>query len=277
MKIIADAGSSKTNWCIIDRGECRTVRTSGLNPATMSPEAVGGIVAGELLPQLGVYDAPEVYYYGAGVVSDSRRAIVANALSPIAPARVEVESDMLGAARAILGRESGVACILGTGANTCLYDGSAIVDNVPALGYILGDEGSGAVLGRRFVGDLFKRLLPAEAVEMWRERVGLDMVGVIERVYRRPGANVFLGSLVPMIRELMHLEAVSAMVADEFDRFFTRNVERYDTDCRRLGFVGSVAVNFADLLGAVAARHGYSIAAIEADPLPRLVNFHNRG
>ena len=274
MKIIADAGSTKTKWCIIDGGASRTVRASGLNPATMSQGAIMEVVADEFVPAMGSLGEPEVFYYGAGVVSDVERAVIANALQLLCPARVTVESDMLGAARAILGHEPGVACILGTGSNTCLYDGTHIVDNVPALGYILGDEGSGGALGRRFVGDLFKRMLPAEAADLWRERVGLDMAGVIERVYRRPDANVFLGSLVPLIKELMHLDAVAAMVTAEFDRFFARNVERYAGDCRRLGFVGSIAVHFETVLREASARHGYTIERILGDPLDGLVEYH---
>ena len=277
MIIIADAGSTKTTWTLCDAGSSTTVRTSGINAATMAPDAIAKIIADELMPRVDGRSVSEVYFYGAGVVSDSRREVVANALAALGAGRVEVESDMLGAARAILGREAGIACILGTGSNTCLYDGDRIVDNVPALGYILGDEGSGASIGRRFVGDLFKRLFPGEVEAVWRERVGLDMADVIERVYRQPGANVFLGSLVPMVSELMAVEAVSAMVEDEFDRFFVRTVERYATGCRRLGFIGSVAVNFADVLDAVAGRHGYTIAALEADPMPLLVKFHGCG
>lgn len=277
MIIIADAGSTKTTWSLCEAGACEAVRTSGINAATMAPETIAKIIADELLPRVRGRAVTSVNFYGAGIVSDSRRAVIAEALALLSADSVMVESDMLGAARAILGHEAGIVCILGTGSNTCLYDGDRIVDNVPALGYILGDEGSGASLGRRFVGDLFKRMFPDEVGDMWRERVGLDMADVIERVYRSPGANVFLGSLVPMIRELIGVDAVASMVEDEFDRFFIRNIDRYATDCRRLGFIGSVAVNFADVLDAVARRHGYTVAALEADPMPLLVKFHECG
>lgn len=274
MILIADAGSTKTSWCLVDGDVRDDMRSSGINAATMSCDAVSEVIDSELLPWLGGRRVDKVCYYGAGVVGNVQRESVVKALAGVGARAVAVESDMLGVARSILGREAGIACILGTGSNTCLYDGVGIVDNVPSLGYILGDEGSGASLGRRFTGDLFKRLLPAEVESVWQDRVGLDMPGVVERVYRRPGANTFLGSLVPVIHGLLHIDEVAAMVEDEFDRFFERNVERYDIPCRRLGFVGSVAVHFGDILACVAARRGYEIAGVTADPMDGLVRFH---
>lgn len=276
MILIVDAGSTKTSWCMADGDRSDVMRSSGINAATMSRDRMTDIVMTELMPWLAGRHVEAVYYYGAGVVGDVQRKSVTEVLAPVMAAYVTVESDMLGAARSILGHDAGIACILGTGSNTCCYDGIKIVDNVPSLGYILGDEGSGASLGRRFAGDLFKRLLPSEAWTVWRERVGLDMAGVIDRVYRQPGANTFMGSLVPMIHDLMHISEVADMVEDEFERFFTRNVERYDTECRRLGFVGSIAIHFGEVLRRVAIRHGYTIKAVSADPMDGLVRYHTR-
>ncbi len=276
MILIADAGSTKTCWCLVDGGVRDMMRSPGINAATMSPETVTATINDVVLPWLAGRHVDTIYYYGAGVVGECQRRIVAGALGHARASRVVVESDMLGASRSILGREAGIACILGTGSNTCLYDGAYIVDNVPSLGYILGDEGSGASLGRRFVGDLFKRLLPAEAMDIWHSQVGLDLAGVITQVYRKPGANVFLASLVPMIRGLMSVPEVALMVEDEFDRFFERNIERYDTDCRRLGFVGSVAAHFGSELERVAVRRGYAIASVSADPMDGLVRYHSQ-
>ena len=236
--------------------------------------AVRSIVEDELLPHLGTRcDLAAVYYYGAGVVSDAQRTFLADTLSALSP-RVEVNGDMLGAARAVLGSQAGIACILGTGSNTCQYDGHDIVDNVPAMGYILGDEGSGASIGRRFIGDLFKREYPDEVRRAWDVEVGLDLADVIERVYRQPGANSFLGSVVPFVRKMTTVPQVGAMVMDEFDRFFRRNVVKYDHELNLLGLVGSVAHHFAPEISAVAARHGYRIATIIADPMPGLVKYH---
>lgn len=276
MLLIADAGSTKTAWALTDPATSATTlcTTSGINPAVMPPEAIRAVIAGELLPQLGDAPIAGIHFYGAGVVSPECVDIVRHALAPIGAATVSIGSDMLGAARALLGRGAGIACILGTGSNTCLYDGSRITDNVPPMGYILGDEGSGASIGRRFVGDLFKRMLPPDVEEAWRREISLTAADVIERVYRQPGANVFLASLVPFILSQTGHTAVRALIDDEFDRFFLRNVERYDTVTRRLGFVGSVALHLRGPLLAAARRHGYEVTAIIGAPLENLIKFH---
>lgn len=279
MILIVDAGATKTRWRLVGSAtQWHELATDGINAATMPPHAIASVVRDELLsltpPLKGLGDVDHIYYYGAGVVSDAQRQVVAEALAPIGAVRVEIESDMLGAARALLGDSEGIACILGTGSNSCLYNGREIVDNVPALGYILGDEGSGASLGRRFLADLFKRVYPLEFTRMWLTRLRLDVPGVIDRVYRQPGANAWMARLAPDIRCCLGVPQVRAMVIDEFDRFFSRNVERYDTPCRRVGFVGSIAVHFDTELREAASRHGYEVASLMAEPLDGLTLYH---
>lgn len=275
-RLIVDAGGTKTTWCEVggDNRLLRVIKTSGINVSAMSADAVRAVIDGELMPLLGAgYTVGAVHYYGAGVVSETDRELLAVVLGGLS-ARVEVSGDMLGAARAVLGSQPGIACILGTGSNTCLYDGTGLVDNVPGMGYILGDEGSGASIGRRFVSDLFKREYPDEVRRAWDAEIGLDLAGVIERVYRRPRANSFLGSIVPLVRRLTSVPEVGAMVADEFDRFFRRNVVKYGDHVTSLGLVGSVAQHFAPEIGAAAARYGYEITAIMSDPMEGLVRYH---
>ncbi|MDE7385506.1 MAG: ATPase [Muribaculaceae bacterium] len=274
--LIVDAGGTKTTWCETggDSEPLRVIKTGGINVSAMSADAVRAVIENELLPQLGDGSRiTAVHYYGAGVVSDADRRLLADVLGRLSD-RVDVNGDMLGAARAVLGTQPGIACILGTGSNTCLYDGHLIVDNVPGMGYILGDEGSGASIGRRFVGDLFKREYPDEVRRVWDAETGLDFAAVVDRVYRRQGANSFLGSVVPLVRRLTSVPAVGAMVADEFDRFFRRNVIKYDGRVRRVGLVGSVALHFAPEITAAAEACGYEIAAIMSDPMPGLIKYH---
>ncbi|MBD5213858.1 MAG: ATPase [Bacteroidales bacterium] len=276
MTIIADAGSTKTTWAITDSNDGSTImaRTSGLNPAVMTPDAITGIIAAELLPVLPSDTVEAIYYYGAGVVTDLHRDTIRSALSAIHCQTIVVESDMLGAARSLLGHKPGIAGILGTGSNSCLYDGSQIVSSIPPLGYILGDEGSGASIGKRFVADLFKGLLPAEVIELWQDDNALSMGEVIERVYRRPGANRFLASLMPLIKKASRIEAVSDLIRDEFDRYFTRNIDRYGRPDLPLGFTGSVAHHFSPWLRSVAAAHRHPLPAICPDPMPGLIAYH---
>lgn len=278
MILIADAGSTKSAWALLEgeQGRELTFVTPGINAATMSPRAIADLIEAHLLPQIAGRHIDEIHFYGAGVISGQHAAVIADALAPVGATTVAAGSDMLGAARALLGRDAGIACILGTGSNSCLYDGERIADNVPALGYILGDEGSGASLGRRLIGDLFKRLLPEEIAADWRERYGLTMADVIERVYRQPGANAFLASFAPFIAAHIDNRAVGALVDDEFDRFFERNVMAYDCPERRIGFAGSVACHFRQPLERAAARHGYYVSSILASPLPSLINYHRK-
>jgi len=269
MKLTSDAGSTKTTWLITDTDgkTIDTITTGGINPSTMTPDEIDDVITNQLRPMLSHYSIDIIEYYGAGVIGDIQREIISHALAQLNATSISVESDMLGAARALLGNRPGIACILGTGSNTCLYDGKNIVDNVPALGFILGDEGSGASLGRRFVGDIFKRLMPTEVMDAWRQNVGLDAASIIDRVYRQNSPNAFLGSLAPLIHDLLHVPTVAAMVDDEFDRFFTRNIERYNSPIRRLGAVGSIAWHFRTQLERAASRHSCEIATIRRSPL----------
>ena len=273
MKLIIDAGSTKTTWGVVDESAnpVLMLRSHGINVATMPTEVIMESFQ-EVNDELSRYEFDCVTYYGAGIVNDSTVQRITGLLSNSLNAqRIDVFSDMVGAARAVLGNQPGIACILGTGSNSCLYDGDCVVANIPALGFILGDEGSGASLGRRFLGDMFKGLLPDGVTSAWQGDVGLSMPEVIEKVYRQPAPSAFLASMAPFIQGQMHVEKVRELVIDEFNRFFDRNIERYDTTSRRLGFVGGVATLFSNELALIAAERNYTITSIIADPLPDLL------
>ena len=281
MILIVDAGATKTRWCFADSSgyEVQTLVTDGINASTMTTESITAIVDNvfELVPVDMLQRISAIHYYGAGVVSAEQRVSISKLLSRLSSTAIlETHGDMLGAARALLGDSPGVACILGTGSNSCLYDGNLIVDNVPALGYILGDEGRGASLGKRFLSDLFKRFYPACLMAEWQTEMGLTMADVVERVYRRPGANSFLGSVVPFIKKNMHYSEVRSMVIDEFGRFFDRNVMKYHIDSPAIGVVGSIGKYFEVELADVALSRGCRLVKIVADPMPELVKYHTR-
>lgn len=273
MKLIIDAGSTKTTWCVIDSNHnpVMTLRSRGINAATMATEVILDVIneVGEYLDE---YTYEVVTYYGAGIVNDATAQRVAGILyNSLNAGRIEVFSDMVAAARALFGSRKGIACILGTGSNSCLYDGEDVVANVPPLGFILGDEGSGGSLGKRFLGDMFKGLLPDGVTAAWQRDVGLSMPDVIEKVYRQPAPSAFLASIAPFIHSQLHVKEVRELVMSEFERFFERNVERYDTDCRLVGFVGGIATAFSAEINEVATRRGYTVSTIVSDPLPDLL------
>ena len=186
----------------------------------------------------------------------------------------DVYSDLLGAARAVCGRREGIACILGTGANSCLYDGERIVQNTPALGYILGDEGSGAVLGRRLLNALYKGRLPQHLREAFEQETSLTMSDVIERVYRQPLANRFLASLSPFVARHLDEPALRNMVIDHFREFLRHNVAPYNAPQLPVGFVGSMAFHYQAELREAAHQEGFIMGDVMKSPIDGLLRYH---
>ena len=278
MRLIADSGSTKTDWVLtIEKGVERRFHTQGINPFHQSEESILTILREELVTQLPALDAEElsITFYGSGVrpeLEPVMERLLRTAL-PTATA-VEAHSDLLGAARAVCGHREGIACILGTGANSCLYDGLRIVSNTPPLGYILGDEGSGAVLGIRFLNALYKGFLPATVVNDFQEDMKLSMADVIERVYRQPMANRFLASLAPFVKSHADVPQVKELVVDNFRCFLRRNVAAYGRKDLPVGFVGSIAFHFSSELKEAIGAEGMSIGPIIKSPLDVVLNNH---
>ena len=282
MHIIADSGGTSISWALVARetGRTEVIQTPGYNAVTSADGLLADIIAASRLSQASGVESVE--FYGAGCGTAEACGRVERQLKARFGAGVDVSvgSDMLGAARALLGSQPGVACILGTGSNSCLYDGRSIVANVPPLGFILGDEGSGAVLGRTLLGAVFKRTLAPDLIEAFEEEYpGLGMAEVIENVYRRPGPNTWLASFAPFLcRHADHPEA-ERMAIDEFRRFFRRNVAMYRLDGlnREVGFVGSVAVHFRPQLEKAARAEGFAISRVMAGPLDGLTDRYLSG
>lgn len=276
--LIADAGSTKTDWALTDSNGVETERfsTPGLN-ALLAGKADIESHINELKAKLPAEARIcSVRYYGAGcatpVICDR---LASEFKAGLGCDDVLVASDLLGAARSLLGDKRGIACILGTGSNSCLYNGNVIERNIPSLGFILGDEGSGAALGKRLVADVFKGHLPAPVRERFMNRFNLTVGDILDKVYREPAPNRFLASLVPFIAENIWNPYVYAMVRREFETFLKRNVSPYEGS-RRLPicFTGSIAFHFTDILRKAASSAGFRIGTITAQPLDGLVEYH---
>ncbi len=278
MILIADCGSSKIDWCLIRQdGEVeKRFNTPGMNAVMLTREEIDARMLSELMPELD-YDRTKVsnaFFYGAGCISEEVCGNVAGALKKILPkAKIEVHSDLLAAARAVCDHKAGIACIMGTGSNSCYYDGEKIVENVSPLGYILGDEGSGAVLGKRLVGDVLKKQLPEDLCQQFLAQYDLDLITIIHRVYRKPMGNKFLASLSPFLSEHMDCPQIKAIVVDEFGKFFDHNVSAYK-HCDEVNFVGSIAHYYRDVLKEVASSRGYKIGTILRTPMAGLIKYH---
>ena len=279
MKLVVDSGSTKTDWGFFNTVyDLKTVKTQGINPCHQSEEEIRNIIRNELLPNTQIIDLgtiTEVFYYGAGCATESICTQMAALLKEfITNAAIAVDSDMLGAARALCGHAEGVACVLGTGSNSCLYNGKAIEDQVPSLGYILGDEGSSAALGRRLIGDCLKRQLPEAVSREFMERYSLTKESIIESVYRKPLPNRFIAGFAPFVYDKRAIPEVHKMIIQCFSEFFTRNVINYHKPWLPVHFVGSLAGSFAEELRETADSLGMTIGKIEASPMSGLVDYH---
>lgn len=275
MFIILDAGSTKTDVRLVrNDGTESSMALAGINPFFMEEEMIRKELS--QLTQIADPMAVEhVFYYGAGCVT-AYEPLFERILGGLFPqAKVEAHSDLYAACRATLGDTEGIACILGTGSNSCHYDGKEMVKNVSPLGFILGDEGSGAVLGKLLVGDVLKGCAPAEIREAFMSWCGMDQKGIVESVYRKPFPNRFLASFTRFLGEHLQHDYCRDLVDRAFSAFFERNILQYQ-GAKRIGFVGSVAFHFSSILNSVAQRYGYEVSVIAGRPMDELVKYHKK-
>ena len=276
MILIADSGATKTDWCLgNNKTNVRIFQTQGINPFHQTKEFFARILSEELLPQVGASSTvTEIYFYGAGCTPD-KSILVKEALQVLFPdALIDVQSDLLGAARSLCGKEAGIASILGTGSNSCEYDGEKITSNVSPLGYILGDEGSGAVLGKRLAGDCLKHQLPENICNMFLEYTGLTPAQIIDKVYRQPQANRFLASLTPFLSAHRNLPEIHELLNSCFTDFFKRNVMQYNYPLLEVHFTGSISWYFQEEIKEVAQRFNLHIGKFIKSPINGLTKFH---
>ena len=310
--LTADSGSTKTTWLLTaDSGASLPhITTQGINPFHMSPQDMRRIISDELLPAIAAPQRgaiTEIHFYGAGCTPE-KSPILRDILASLFPSAhsITVDSDMLGAAKALFADQPGIACILGTGANSCLYDGKQIVSNISPMGYILGDEGSGAVIGKTFLNALYKGP-HRDFIPTFEKETGLTLPVIINKVYREPLPNRFLASLAPFIHShLQDQEWIAQHVTQCFRDFFRNNVSHYTPHLSSLdlrpsplrgsrrglslplggagggcssplggsrrgavpvGFVGSIAFHFREQLLQAAAAEGYTVSKILKEPL----------
>ena len=269
MILLADSGSTKTDWGIVENGTLvKKIRTRGMNPFQMSEDEIAEEIRTTLVPELPSQDIAHVYFYGAGCTPEKQPVVERAIRKNLNITGVcEVASDMLAAARGV--------CILGTGSNSCAYDGNKIVKNVSPLGFILGDEGSGAVLGKLLVGDVLKNQMPKAIADRFFEKFKLTNAEIIDRVYRQPKPNTFLASFVPFLAENISEPCVYNLVKEGFRSFLRRNVKQYDGwDKLPIGFNGSIAKVFREPLEEALKDEGMHLGRIVQAPMEGLVEYH---
>lgn len=274
MILIADSGSTKTDWCLAEQGEkLQRIITKGMNPYFQSEDNMRDEIQTVLLPELQTTTFDALYFYGAGCLPE-KIPVMQTILNKYLDAKtIEVDSDMPAAARGLCGRNPGIVCILGTGSNSCFYDGEKITANVSPLGFILGDEGSGAVLGKLLVGDILKNRLPAGLKEKFLQQFALTPAMIIERVYRQQFPNRFLASLSPFLAQNLDEPAVKDLVLNAFKAFLTRNVQQYDRHYP-VHFIGSIAYYYRETLEEAIRECGMQPGKIRQSPMDGLIAFH---
>ena len=292
MILIADGGSTKIHWSLVTAsGQTTDVRTDGINPLFQTSDAMRNSVSNQLLPQIAPLlwagTLTHIFFYGAGCTPE-KKVFVQKALSMVfKKAEITVESDMLGAARGLLGHNAGVACILGTGSGSCFYNGENIEWCVPSLGYILGDEGSAAVLGKKLVGDLLKNQLGDDLKQLFFSEYNTSMADIIEHVYRQPFPNRYLAGLSKFCADHLDDERIYNLVYDHFIHFIRRNLHQYfqngqmpndkmvnDKMVNSVGFTGSIAYYYRPVLEKAMNAEGLCISRIMQDPIEGLKEYH---
>jgi len=273
--LIADSGASKTDWCLIHGGAIvQQFSTKGISPVYQTEEDIAEEIRLQVYPFLKENKIQSIHFYGTGCIPENV-TFVRNAIYQSFPVdTICVYSDLMAAAHSLCGHEPGIACILGTGSNSCEWDGSGIVKQVPPLGFILGDEGSGASLGKQLVSDALKNQLSEELKEAFLEEYKLTTAIIIDRVYRQPFPSRFLAGLSPFLLKHIDDPDIRRIVTRSFSDFLERNVMQYDYQKNKVNFVGSIAWYYAALLKEVAQQKNITIGEIAQSPMPGLIRFH---
>ena len=275
MKVIAESSSTRTEWALIDGATViEHAYTSGMNPYFQSRREISHSIRLELPEAFFRRRWEHVYFYGAGCATQDKCKTMESSLVAQFKTPVTVNSDLLGAARGLLVHQPGLACILGTGSNSCLYDGKEIIKTVAPLGYVLGDEGSGAYLGKNFIADMLKGLAPKTLVDAFYEKYNVTPPMMMDAVYSNPLPNRALARYSEFLAEHLDNAYVYQLVYAAFMRFFTRNIAAYNYKQQPICFVGSVCMLYRDVLAKAAADFGITIAKAVRNSMPGIIEYH---
>jgi glucosamine kinase len=274
--LIADSGSTKAEWCLLDGKKRKTILTQGISPYFFDTDQIHQILAAELKPKMKNVEPDEIYYYGTGCGSPENIKSVKQALKKIFnKAKISVDHDLMGAAKALCGREKGVACILGTGSNSCYYNGKKIIKNSPGLGFILGDEGSGAYLGKKVVQYYLYNTFDPDLMDRFNAKYNTTSIELLDAVYKRPLPNRYLAGFVPFLVENRGHFMIENIIEDSFNDFFFNHVYKYrESWIMPIHFIGSVAFGFKDVLKEMCDTYELQLGRVMKKPMDGLVNFH---
>jgi glucosamine kinase len=274
--LLADSGATKCEWCLVKNGRKTTIFTQGISPYFLSIQQICQVLATELLPSLKKTQVTEVYYYGTGLSNPNNVKILAKALRQTFPgAKVNAEHDMMAAARALCGREKGVACILGTGSNSCFFNGNKIMKNRPGLGYILGDEGSGAYLGKKVVQYYLYETYDEELQYKFNLAFNTNRVEILENVYKKPLANRYLAGFAVFLAQNRGHYMVENILEDGLNEFFFHHLCKYSESWKYpIHFVGGISFGFRDVLQQLCESYEFELGRVLKNPMEGLIEYH---
>lgn len=280
MILIADSGSTKTAWCLISGNQrVKDITTKGINPFYQTEEEIEAELKNTLCQEIGGENKiNSVYFYGAGCADSQINNKLAKTLQQVLKSdKAEVSSDMLGAARGIFKHQKGIACIMGTGSNSAYYDGNEIVKSIPAGGFIIGDEGSGAVLGKTLIADYIKNQMPENILAEFKKFYNGTYLDVVNHVYKQPFPNRWLANFTKFMYEKREDDYIHNMIVNSFTLFFNRNIKQFDSwKDMEVGFVGSIAYYFEKELKEAAQKCEITISDIYQNPIEGLIEYHSK-
>lgn len=278
MQLIADSGSTKTTWVLTEKGAVKArINTAGLNPYFHTSESVEAVLVTELVPFIVPDHIKEIHFYGAGCSTEKNNEMIADALQIFfRKAFPLIYHDILGAGRAIFGKKEGIAGILGTGSNSCYYDGENCFSKVDSLGYLFGDEGAGSYLGKQFIGKYLTKQLPEDIRKNFDNKYKLTLEDILNSMYNRPFPNRFLASFSEFLAPNQQHPFIHRLVKEAFIAFFNAQIKQYENyNTLTVGFVGSIAHYYREILLEAAKEEGIRVGTILSAPVEGLIHFHS--
>lgn len=274
--LIADSGSTKCEWCLLADGKKKKIITQGISPYFLSLDEVVAILKKELLVKLKDVEVNEIYYYGTGLGNPENGRFIKKALKKVFPtAKAEAEIDLLAAARAVCGHEKGIACILGTGSNSCYYNGKKIVKNSPGLGYVLGDEGSGAYLGKKVIQHFLYNTFDEDLMLRFEKQFNTNANEILDHVYKQPQPNRYLASFAIFLAENRDHFMIENIIEDGLNDFFFTHLNKYrESWLYPISFAGSVAFGFKDVIKDLCNTYELELGKVLKQPMDGLISYH---
>ncbi len=275
-KLIADSGSTKCEWCILDGKKKKTIFTQGISPYFLNTAEITNLITTDLLPKIKNYNIEQVFYYGTGCASAGNRLIVRNGLKKIfKEASIIVEHDLLAACRALSGNEKGIVCILGTGSNSCYFNGKKIVKNSPGLGYVLGDEGSGTYLGKKVLQYYLYNTFDEDLRFRFNDTFKTNEVTILDSVYKNPLPNRYLASFASFLVENRGHYMIENIIEDGLNDFFFHHICKYSESWSLpINFVGGIAYGFRDVVKELCSSYELELGTILKNPMEGLTKYH---